>query len=160
MNTLYISRQTPAAEFKPISYPSIVIERVDPSGLLAIPRVEGFDEPAVCANETVPVRAVRVNSARRPVEILSAYYVWAEDPPGQRFREVFDKPITAAPGKEQITYENEIPPSVQAYVDEKGPTRFAISGVVDVLEPNGVGAIWETPSFLVVSGSDPACRKG
>ena len=90
-----------------------------------------------------------MNDSDRDVSILGNV-VWSEDPPGERFVQYAALPTVSPPGATQLSFENVIPPEIVEFVEAKGPTRFAISGVVNVLEPGGVQEAFLTPTFWIV----------
>ena len=144
---IVVAPQVPA--FDPLTYSPQTIERVLADGTVSVPTVEGFDPPAIRLGDRVPVRGTLTNDADHDVSATGTV-VWTEDPPGRRFVVVTDAPSVVPVGVTQLRFENPIPAKVAEYVRENGPTRFAISGRVEVLEERGVDATWKTDTFLVV----------
>jgi hypothetical protein len=141
--------------FDPIRFGPQAIERIEDDGTVTVPRIAGIDGPALYLSDRVPTRGAVTNTHNRPVSVAGSI-LWVEQPPGLRVIAGRDLPGLLPPGTEQIRFENRIPAEIVEFVDETGPSRWFISGVVDVLSPGGVSTTWQTATFtLVPDGWEP-----
>jgi len=137
-------------EKRVITYSPQVIQKVDPvTGDVSVPRIEGYDLPAVHLGETVPVQAIVTNTEKVSVNVTGSTQ-WLQVPPGLYVVISANVGRVIQPGISALAFNNVIPPEVTEYVKIHGPTKFTIHGNVKVDWPNSVDATWETPIFWVV----------
>lgn len=131
------------------------IERVDPdTGVVSVPLLDGFDGPAICIGDTVPVRGLRINVTQDPIP-LSGTVIWEQIPPGERIFVAVDLPGIAESGTSVLAFENAMPEQVRAMTVAQGkPSKWAIKGSVEVHAPNALTAGFSTARFWVVDCGD------
>jgi len=138
-----------ARHFDPLTYTIQRVVRTDSAGVVTVPVIDGFDGPAVHVGDRVPVSGELDVDATYDISVAGTVF-WQEHPPGERFEVARDVPYLLNPGARVLVFENPIPDDVAAFVRQHGPRQFTIRGRVEVLEPGGVAATWETESFWIV----------
>jgi hypothetical protein len=140
----------PNKEVELLTYTTQTIERIDAEGVVIVPVIEGYEGPAVCLSDTVPVRGRLEVKSSEPVDVRGSV-IWYQIPPGERFVTAQDLPATVQPGASDLVFENVIPPRVVETVLAHGEaSQWQVRGLVEVLEPHALDTVWETARFWVV----------
>lgn len=133
--------------FDSLNYAPQQVAMLGDDGVTVVPRVDGFDGPAVSvADGVVPVVGTTCNTSDEPVEVEASIWWERMEPRGRRIQVLDDFGLVVEPGCEQQQYENEIPD--QVILDR--PQQWRITGAVTPTRDGGVTATWTTETFWLV----------
>ena len=139
-------------DFDPISYSPDPrpIERILDDGTITVPVVEGYEGPAVMLGEQVPTTGTLCSTADGAIDVLGNVW-WQRPGTSIRIPVVEDFPNNIEPGCRRLSFENDIPDEVEAFVRTSNEgSEWEITGSATPTRSGGVTATWRTEPFWVV----------
>ena len=137
-----------------LSYSTQQIESIDPdTGELTVPLIPGYDGPAVCIGDPVPVRTQLTVLVNDKLEVTGTRH-WTTSPPGFDVELPSGRPATfVGPAVIPLTFVNSpMPPEVEEFVrnSSEPAVQFRIRGTVRPTQTKYRPTTWTTTDFWVV----------
>lgn len=153
---LYLITRPP--KFQPLTYSTVKIMRVDPSGAVVIPQVEGNAAPSILASDRVVPFAMEQCSSHDET-FRARFKTWFVDlETGDRFQfSAGGTEIDITPGCESPRFELGLSRELLYHINSRGlalntPTRWRVEGEgLPTDQDNAVPSYWETETFLIIS---------